>query len=527
MPVDSQGRWQPTLFDRQLDVFNSYARVLLVTGPRLGGKTIAICHRICRHLWETDGARIGFFCRTLKTSKQSGSWALLNGPVLHEWFANLDMRYTSFSGHTPGQKVDGITRLPFFKVNNIHGTESEAMLFSLDNDDEVEAKLKEMEFTMIFFSELDKFGDRRVLTVALPSLRKGNVTFEERQWLADCNPAEEGDASWIYRVFYRERQMSYPDYLLAQKAEDLPLLSEEDFTAFYRQMTVIEMLPKDNPFADPRQLQEIRVACAGDAGLYARHVEGKWVWGGGDSSRHFRALWGDGSRHLVEGSHCEGPEEEWVVAVPSVNCYELISGHDLGDVNKASVIIEKYTVGGKSCFCILDELVRIGETMSNEDFTVEFMEKIEALEAIAGKRFNLDQAWSDRSSIERYSASSDAYPYQEVMAASRGRIILQAVRKAQSHNSIRLRVSEMKRLLIEGRIKVSAHCTATISMFKNLRKGKALVTHHGKSSYEWVVWDRSKHVFDAISYAILATLSEEVEASPRVQHKTLIEAHIG
>lgn len=529
---DGRRIWYPDLFDKQLDVFNSTARALLVYGARLSGKTRAVLHRIVRHLWETDGARVGFFARTLKSSKDGGAWALLHNAILKEWFkAKIGMRYTTESKGVYGPRTDGITRTLSFKVSNVHKTESEVMLFSLDNDDDVEAKLKELEFSMIYFSELDKFGDRRVLTVALPSLRMGHLRFEDQSWISDCNPSEEGDASWIYQLFFRERLMGYEDYLRAQKEQDLPLLSQDDFERFYGQLDVISIQPEENPRVDARQLQEVRVACGSDQGLYARHVKGEWVWGGGDASRHFRALWGDGSRHIVDGTTAEGVEEDWIIAKPSQNCFELITGWDLGETNHAAVILERYqrrvtsrsengqeTSRYESCFVVLDELVSIGHEVSNDEFTCEFMDLIKQIEADAGRTFNLDRAWSDRSSLEKYSSSGDTYPYLQVHDASEGRITLQGVRKPTG--SVRIRVQELKKFLAHGRIKVSAHCKYTIKMFRDLKKGK------DKTNYV-VPTDENKHVFDAISYAILAECAEELESGPKTGRKEqALEVHI-
>lgn len=464
--------------------------------------TIAVLHRIARHLWETPRARVAMFARTIKSSKDGGSWSLLNDVVLREWFeANIGMRYTSSKGRIFGPKTDGLTRTMGFKVSNVHGGESELMLFSLDFDNDVESKLKEMQFSMIYFSELDKFGDRRVLTVALPSLRMEHLTFEQQMWIADTNPSEEGENSWIYKLFLKERLMSYEEFCEYQKRQELPSLEERDFREFYAQLDVIEILPRDNPYVDPRQLQEVRVSCAGDAGLYARHVDGKWVWGGGDASRHFRAIF---RRPLHVVGNCESSNEaDWLMAEPSPMCFELVTGWDLGDVNHAAVIMESSIRTNRLDFAILDELVSLGKEVSNETFTFAFMELVEKLEKVAGRPLRLDRSWSDRSSIERYSASADTYPHLQVHAASGERIFLRGTPKGRE--SIKLRVRIVKELLTAGRLKVSAHCVQTISMFENLRKGK--------SSLDYVIGDE-RHIFDAISYALMMELKEEYELRP-------------
>lgn len=508
MPVVN-GVWVPTMFYKQTLVFNSIARALLVAGPRLSGKTRATLHRIARHLWETDGARVGMFVRTLKSSKDGGSWTLMIRSILPEWMrAGIGMRYTSETKGIFGPKTDGLTRTPFFRVTNRHGTESEMMLFSLDNDDDVEAKLKELEFSMIYFSELDKFGDRRVLTVALPSLRMGHLKFEQHMWISDCNPSEEGDASWIFQCFYRERTMGYPAYTAYQKQRGLPTLDESEYDSFYGQLQVIEILPHDNEFVDPRQLQEVKVACGADEGLYARHVLGKWVWGGGDASRHFRAIFKP-FRHVIGNCEDNNPEN-WLCANPAAGSFEIITGWDLGDVNHAAVFIDKTYIDGVSVFTVVDEVVSTGEEVSIAAFTQMCLETLEALEKLAGKTYLTDRAWSDRNSMERYCALSDRYAYEEVLAESDSRFFLRGVgREAKARGSVRLRVALLKRLLHEDRLKISAHCKRTIQMFKDLKKGIALT--------DFVVSNEDKHVFDALSYALFMESAEDLENdAPRV-----------
>lgn len=516
MPIDASKAWYPNLFQKQLDVFNSYARALLVPGPRLSGKTRAVCHKVCRHLWETDGARVGMFSRTLK-AKDGGTWSLLTKSVIPEWIkSGIGFQWTTDNKGVAGPKTDGITRTPFFRVRNMHGTESELLLFSLDDDNDVESKLKEMEFSMIYFSELDKFGDRRVLTVALPSLRMGHLKFEDQQWIADCNPAEEGEESWIYKLFFLERNMSYDQHCAYQKEQELPVFEPGDFRDFFGQLEVIEILPRDNTFIDPRQLQEVKVACGSDQGLYARLVEGKWVWGGGDKSRHFRSVFKE-HMHVIGEAESHN-EEDWIVALPSDNCWELITGWDLGETNHAQATMENLMINGRAHFVILDELVSVGKEISNEDFTIAAMEQIELIEKTCGKQFQLTRNWSDRSSIEKYSAAADTYPHLQVHAASKGRITLEGVPKPAG--SVNVRVMLVKQLLAQKRLKVSAHCKHTIRMFKDLRRGSGRLDFIPQG-------DDNKHIFDALSYPLLMECIEELHSLPDATGKrSYVSIHI-
>lgn len=132
----------------------------------------------------------------------------------------------------------------------------------------------------------------------------------------------------------------------------------------------------------------------------------------------------------------------------------------------------------------------------------EALSIIEALETHVGHQLNLERAWSDRSSIEKYQATGDTYPHLQVHAATNGRIFLRGVPKAQG--SVRVRVQLFKLLLAQGRIHISAHCRWAIQMCKDLKKGTARL--------HYVVPDENKHVFDAITYALLMECSDELDS---------------
>lgn len=530
---DIHGRWLPNQFEKQLYVFNSRAHALLVCGPRFSGKTRSTLHKICRHLWEIDRARVCMFARTQKSAKDGGTWALLHRDIIPEWIsANLacdraddTFHYTTETNGVPGPKTDGTTRCLFFRVRNRHGTESEMLLFSLDDDNQVEEKLKNLEASMFYFSELDNFGDRRVLTVALASLRIGK--FDEQMWIADCNPSEEGEQSWIYQCFYKERLMPYDEFVDYQRKNEIPPMSEQEFRNFYGMLDVIEILPADNTFGDPRQIEVIKVSCGTDAGLYARHVEGKWVWGGGDASRHFRSYF---KAHHVIG-HCDGPEAEWETAGLTDGCYELVTGWDLGDVNHSAHIIEKtfpQTPLARAMkmhlpyFTVIDELVIIGKEVSHEEFAQGVLEMIERLEDLYGRKFNLDASWSDQDAVTNYSSVADAYPYQLVMAATGERIVLRGVPKANF--SVFERVRLIKQLLSQDRLRISAHLARTREMLRDLKKGKDKINFVERDK------NKLKHPFDSLSYPILMECAEEIRlnsSTPNVVKRSIGHVQIG
>jgi hypothetical protein len=511
-----QGMWVPKMFDRQFDIFNASKRSILAAGPRKSGKTWGVLHKLMRHAWETDGARVAMFSKTLKNSKDGGTWDDMHKIVIPEWVSSgivdcngIPFGYTTVTaeGH-PGPKVDGQTRTPFFRIRNKFGGESEFKLFSLDFDDDIEAKIKEQRFSAIYFSELDKFKSRKVLAIALPQLRMPHLRRDQQFWIADTNPSEDGEDSWIYAVWFLERNMAYSDYVGYAKRQGQRPMPEDVFTEFKAGLELIEITPEENVFLDPAEIMELKSTYAYDDDLYARYVEGKWVLGKGAAGRHFSGYFNE-KIHVAGDVTSENPEEH-ITILPDTSSFELITGFDLGETNHAAAIIDKVGHREKAHYRIIDELVTISQEVSIREFTEVFMVMLQKLDKLANRinergelvEYRTERNWSDRSSIEKYSATADTYPHLEVHAASAGRIFLAGVPKGPG--SVRQRVRILKRLLAERRFAVSAHCVATIEMLKKLRKGS--------SELDYVVPDKHKHIFDAITYALLMEMSDDLEA---------------
>lgn len=513
MPIYN-GVWLPDLDGMQWEVFNSFDRALLVSGGRKSGKSWACLHRIARHMWETPNARVGMFTKVLKNSKDAGCWKNLHLFTMKQWMTGgLGMRYTTkrYDDDKPGPKVDGTTRTPFFRTTNVHGGESECMLFSLDNPNEAEAKLKEREFSMIYFSELSNFPDRSVLSLGIACLRMPYLKMEQQMWMSDTNPAPEGEDSWIYEVWYIERCLSFQDYADRQAKLHRPALDEQTFLEVKAGLRLIEINAVDNPRLSPQELRELKGLYAYDQALQVRFYDGKWVYGGGETGYHFRRFF---KPNLHVAGEVNGPnEEEWEYLNPSSNCLVLITGFDLGETNNhAAVIIEKRMIETylpdtkktvyRAHFKVLDELVSLNEFITIEEFTMEFMRMIQALETHCGRQFDLNNcAYSDSSTLTKWSASASAFPATQVEAASFGRLQLIGVDK--SRYTPRWRVQVLQQLLAFKQIQVGAHCFHTIRMLKNLKQGEGKLNFVLQS-------DDNRHIFDALTYALISELGDEL-----------------
>lgn len=492
MPINSDGVWVPLLSPKQFELFNCYKKYVLVSGPRRSSKTVGCLNKILRHCWETPMARVAIFARTRKSADQGGVFTDLIETILPPWLeANIGMRVCTGPKNAPTPLTDGGTRILYFDVSNVHGNKSRVQLHSLDYDFDVEAAVRGTRFSLIFFSELSNFKNRIVFTVTAEQLRCPHLREDQHQFLADCNPSEEGESSWIHRLFYKERLM-----------ENHPYPSEQQRYALF------EFFIDDNPFLSEEEKIGIKARHAHDPDLYSRFVLGKWT------RRTEAGLFSDVFNHEthVLGNCDSMNEEDWELLLPTENVSKMLTGWDPGSSkNHSCHILEKTG----NVFHVLDEIVSLGINLPTADFTAVVMQRMEFWKAFIRDCCHTNPVewrhWSDSSAFEQFRAGGGAlgnFDHNIIAMASEGEIMLTAAPKGKG--SIFKRIDIVRRLLFQNRLFVSARCVKTIEMLGGICKGK--------SSVEPVEDSPLRHIFDSLSYAIAAEAMHELyeDWSPRI-----------
>lgn len=472
---------------------------ILASGARYTGKTIGVIHRIIRHMFDTRGARVAMFSKTIKVATAGGSWVDLIEILEDEW---IKAGITEFTTHDPTTKQPGPrreinTRTIHFKIRNRHGGESELILFSLEHDHEVKAKLKNTRFSCIWFLEFALFNDPNIFKVSMMQLRMRHLKPWEHMFIADTNPSEDGEDHWIYKLWYQRRM------------DD----TDESAREYFKSLRLIEFFLEDNPFLSAEQMTWIKSLYGDDPGEYKREVEGKWVKGHGNKGKHFAAVFKP-EVHIIGSLEPNAPEGDQIDCLPTTEV--LHTGWDLGSsVNHAAVILEKRTAivrqgvntVEQSYWCALDELVSINERMQIDEFTQEFFQKMLDLEGRHKKQYDWIH-WSDDTALNVPRATGQGFDALEVQlavqAVSKGTrdIDLQAVEKPSG--SVRNRVKILKRLIRENRFFVSARCVRIKAMLEECKQGT--------KQTEFVAWNEHKHVFDAVTYPILMETGDELLA---------------
>lgn len=431
------------LYDVQVEPFHNF-----IGNGVINHNTLGTCHRVWRHLWETPGARVAIIATTIKSAKEGGAFADLIEYAAPIWLGSGmwgdggPIEYTSKSGNgLPGPRMDPATRTSSFRIRNLHGGESELMLFSIDNENDIEAITKSKRFSMVWISEGSNFKSDKVFKNVIQMLRMVHLKPEQHQLIIDTNPAEEGEEHWIYQKWYIERiRDDHPE----------PKIQKE--------LALFEFQLEDNPFLTEFEIAELKASNCDNQGEYDRNVLGLWKKGFGLKGKVFADII-DPSIHFI------GEDDSGISIDLDPACIELITGWDPGAVNNSAHIVEKRIYKEMPHYMVIEEFVSIDERISTEEFAIMIWEKMRDLEQFYQKRF-LWRHWSDDTALNVWRPGVEGFDATVVYKATQGEISLVAVDKPKE--SVRTGTKIMRRAIREKRLFVGANCPKTREMLVGL-----------------------------------------------------------
>lgn len=473
MPVDINGRYYPALSPRQIEVYNDRRRHLLLTGPRLCGKTIVAVHKIIKHCYLVDNARAGIFVKSTKVGV-SGVWSDLCDYAIPLWCSELEQEGFKI---VEGPAIRGDTRQRFIRISNIHGGVSEISLNSLHHDESVVEKMKGTRWSALYFDEVDVYESPEVFEISVLQLRAIGVPYNQHLWLGTANPPEEGQEHWLYRRWFVDTQDERID------KSDRESFGLYEFTLF------------DNPYLKPEEIARLKATYINDPQAYDRFVNGKWV--ADIRKAHFAGA-------FLQNQHVRGSIDEGTIILPSDTSMVYV-GWDMGSRNHAVSFLQRTTHSEGDYWAVLDEISYIDTDTSVESLTIEVVAKMRELDKLAGKPLKYKH-WSDTSAFD-YRSTIDGAEQALVLRYSKGEIELLGAPKGP--HSVAARIALTRQLLIQKRLYISANCVDTIEMFKKLSKGK--------TKAEPIKRDKTGHIhrFDALSYVLIGEHIDEIDQSFR------------
>lgn len=488
--------WMPPLSPKQMKFLQlchrypeNLKKYILNAGPRQAIKTTCCLHAIVDHLWNVNNARFAVVSPTVTSGDDNGCWTAITEKMIPDWIAgDFGMEWVT----EPRQK--GTTKKLYCEIKNKFGTISRAHLDSLAHEEDVEGRFKNKEYSGIYVAELSNYKRRSTFDCWRECLRGSQWKDWEFVFIGDSNPADEGEDSWIWQLWFQQRVADYGD--------------DEGMKIFQNELALMEFFVSDNIFKDAKWHLAQKAKYAHSQDLLDRYYYGKWVKASGNAIFHeqFRP-----NVHVLGDVETRSnPEPDTIL--PEDNCHELKTGWDTGHVNYAFVIAEKIFVprhDGKevSVFKFLDEAVCIGRTdITLGDFVEECMEKILFWEEYIGNPI-MWRNWSDKNVFDFRESMSTIMPHEYIRQESitpdcpQGKIVLTAVQKGPG--SVQQRVDLLKKLLFENRIYISrSKCPNLIESLSGLRKGKGNVAVDKQS--------KLKHCYDAASYLIGSECVDEI-----------------
>lgn len=496
----------PNLSPKQLDIFNAFnVRYLLVSGPRRSGKTLGCAHKIARHCFDTPKGkcRVAIFAKLLKQAQEGGVWTDLTEIVIPEWQAQGFLKYLR------PPKVDGQTRTMYFDVQARDGGASRVMLNSLQHDSDAETVLRSRRFSMIFFSELSLFEDRNVFTTATESLRVPGLPYNRHSFMADCNPAPDGEDSWIYDTWWRQRMMEgFPEGCETPE-------QQEQWRQYQSELGLIEVMITDNPYLSKEEIASLIYKYrAMGPDVYARMIEGKWVRA---SAEGFFANIFNPDIHVI-GNVKSPAKDEWECLLPQENTDTIYTSFDLGDRNSSVIFADKARDGnGNSIWYGIDEAIILDKQIDLADYVELVISMMEKWEKFLGRKL-IWRHWSDNSSF-RHKLAASATEHMMVQKFSNGLIRMNAAPKYAG--CVKDGISIMRRLFFENRLYFSAHMKHSIEMASGLSPQRKKGSDDLLSSVKLVRdGDPLGHAFASWRYLLTAEEPASIVRSigPRAGH---------
>ena len=476
---------------------------VLFSGPRLTGKTQCSLHCVADHAWRTDRGNVSVVSVSQSVGLDSGVWKALTTITIPQWInSGMGMNWVK------KPYIANVTKRPACAVSNAYGNVTELQLDSLKFEHEVEDRFKSREFTCMYVPELSAFRDKKTFDIWAECLRAVHLKDDQFLFLADTNPADDGEDSWIYFQWFILPNLTYEEYVVLCHKKDIPILSQSAFDSYKASLGHLTFNIKDNIFLSKARIERLEATYAADQDLYDRYILGLWKKASMDAL--FAKVFRPRVHVIGEIETPANPDPE--ILVPESNCETLKTGWDPGaGVNSATSFVERVTrevvspsgkLVEKSVFKVLDEFVITGTDHSLDEFTAECVKKMEFWEDKMGKQFEWTH-WSDRSVFDMKEPRHAKYYHQIIHEASDGIVTLRAADRGPG--TIRQRISLLRKLLFENRIFFSNdRCPRHIEMLRALKPGTSELMPIQKGS-------QHKHIFDALMYCVASECYDEIQ----------------
>ncbi|MFP4541948.1 MAG: hypothetical protein ACLFR7_09985 [Opitutales bacterium] len=480
--VRGDGGWVPEMNEPQLEFYWDLSPYVLATGERFSGKTTAGLHKIVRHCYTYDSA-LAIVVVIVKTgAKAGGAWEqLLSLDYDHEgrrwgtlaaWNEAVGLRYTDEYGDDAKNK--------WIDIETVNGGSSSILLLSMPYGAYIADRIKNMTPSYFHFEELTNTDSSVYFTKVIQQLgRRAAVPSTAQQYVATCNPADEGESHWVFKTFFVHKPSS-------PRGGPQPGYDPKGYNPYtkkregWNENFGVHHLPANlNVYVEDMAAYQARIMedTRDDPTAYDRLILGRWV----------AKISGDGifKNAFVPEVHVKG--EMGRTGLLPVRGHPIIVGYDPGDANNARVFMQRLLYRRRWHWRIFDALCNFNEHMSYDDLIRLQMDRMLFWCDRLGHTFDFQRV-SARLIEERPDKYGRLHPIR-MKAPDKG------------EGSVGERVRCVRNCLHGERIHVSALCQEVIDMFQFLKKARG---PHGVEIDDKPQKTRKGHIhtFDGTSYPI-------------------------
>jgi len=485
--------WLPPMGPTQEKAFWDNSPYVLMHGERGSGKSFVALHKVVKHCYENRDALAMVVTLTRAGSNAGGSWEDLISDeedintgepagILAIWAKGIGLEYSP--------EYSDVSKVKWIDVRSRDGGVSRIMQLSLPTPSLIKDRAKNFKPSLFLFEELTNTYDPDYFVKIIQQLgRRRSVPARNQQYLATCNPADEGKDHWVYKYFFE-----YPKGV--DKKTGRPTWDSE-YSVYHIPMT-------ENLWMEDKEgyIKKVLQDCKRDPTAYDRLIEGKWI----------AKVVGSG---IFEGYYSEVDHRKGIPGKTGLmpKAYEggvlnpIIIGYDPGSVNNARVFLQRHLLDGKWVWRVFDEVIDVSKKKHYNEIIRAVLEKMVYWNNKLGENMPYIHI-GDEAMITHFNPQG-SYDYKKFYEISK--MLIDTTEKFKGLQPIRIiapdkgsgsqgeRVRCVQNYLSTNDIMISALCTDCNRMFRELKRAKG---RNGEEQEHTPLKDYKGHIhtFDALSY---------------------------
>ena len=433
--------------------------------------------KMVRHCYQHDNA-LAIIVVLIKTSaKAGGAWEQLlsetkdhagrHWGTLKKWNEAVGLRYTDEYGDDAKNK--------WIDIETVNGGTSSILLLSMPHGANIADRIKNMTPSYIHIEELSNTKSKVYFTKPIQQLgRHPGVPSSAQQFVATCNPGDEGEKNWVFQQFFVHKATN-------PRGGKQPGYDPNGYNVYTKKNDGwntnfgVHHLPSHlNDYVEDMEGYQAKIMedMRDDPTAYDRLIKGLWV----------AKITGDAlfAKSYDPDIHLRG--EPGKTGLLPIRGYPIIIGYDPGDSNNARTFMQRVPYKGRWFWRVIDAIANFNEHTHYEDLIRDQLDVMAAWNKRMNYVFDYEHI-GDKAMYTHFNPQG-SYDYLEFYRISK-RLIAEYERFAQlspirvkapdkGDGSVGERVRCVRNCLHSERLLISALAPEVDDMFRYLKKAKGV-----------------------------------------------------